>query len=241
MSRRSLRWNFTAAVALGGAVASCALCGCQDGPLYALKHVNPYFTMNQWPEDRAIGVTDHERRLELAGLADSIGRMPAERQRYWAGHLKKLMQHDPSAEMRRLAVSAAGKITATDPTAIIEQALDDDSIKVRMEACRALGRRADESSARLLAATVGSETNRDVRHAAMTALGNHRSPIAVDSLRMALNDGNPATRDLAIESLKGSTGKDYGDDPEVWIAALDGKPVEPKPTRMAERIRDLFY
>ena len=241
MSSRSLRWNFTAAVAIGGAAISCALCGCQDGPLYALKHANPYFTMKEWPADEAIGVTDHQRRQELVGLVGSVGQMPAARQRYWVGHLTKLVQHDPSAEMRRLAVSAAGKITAADPSGIIQQGLDDDSVKVRMEACRALGRRPGESAARLLAETAGSATNLDVRHAAMAALGNHENSVAVEALRLALNDDNPATRDLAMESLKGSTGKDYGDDPEVWIAALEGKPVEQQPTRLADQIRKLFY
>ncbi len=124
---------------------------------------------------------------------------------------------------------------------MIDKGLDDDSTKVRMEACQALGKRQGDDAARMLAATVGTETSDDVKHAALTALSNHKSQLAIDSLKIALSDRNPATRDLAVQSLKGATGKNYGDDPTVWIAALDGKkPTSQPPTRIADRIRNMF-
>lgn len=224
------------------AVSTVALLamGCQDGPLYGLKAANPYFTMNEWKKDEAIGVTDHQRRQQLADLAESIGTLPPDRQVYWTGHLRQMIEKDGSPEMRRLAVRAAGNVRDESAMALIEKGLDDESMKVRMEACESLGRRTGDDAIRMLAETLGTETDLDVRHAAMTALGNHESPIAIDSLRLALSDRNPATRSLAIESLRGSTGKNFGDDPNVWIAALDGKPVEEPATRIADRIRDFF-
>lgn len=225
---------------VGWVLVLASLAGCQDGPMYALKTVNPYFVMKEWREDSAIGITDHERRTQLQSLASSIGRLPAERQNYWSTHLEQLMESDPSAEMRRIAVQAAGNMTDGSAVAIIEKGLDDDIAKVRMEACRALAKRTDESSSRMLAAVIGTDTDADVKHAAMAALGNHRNAIATDSLRLALQNRNPATRDLAIRSLKGSTGKDYGSDPEVWIAALDGKPVEERPAGFTDRLRSFF-
>ncbi|MCH5373915.1 MAG: HEAT repeat domain-containing protein [Planctomycetes bacterium] len=214
--------------------------GCQDGPLYGLKVANPYFSMREWKRDEELGVTDHERRKQLARLAETIDRLPADRQQFWAGHLQKMLANDESAEMRRLVVQAAGRLN--DPAAIqmIETGLDDSSVKVRMEACRSLGMKSSDEAARLLAATIGTDTSQDVKHSAMTALANHKSQIAIDSLRLALQDRNPATRDLAMESLRSSTGKNYGDDPEVWIAALDGTPTEEAPIRFADRIRGMF-
>lgn len=221
-------------------LASCTLSGCQDGPLYALKTVNPYYSMGEWKRDQAIGVTDDQRRKELALLANSIHQLPADKQKFWAGHLEKLIENDDSPEMRRLAIKAAGRVN--DPSAItmIQKGLDDDSMKVRMEACTALGLLEGDDAARILAATVGTETSEDVKHAALTALANHKNQIAVDSLKIALADRNPATRSLAIESLKSSTGKNYGDDPAVWIAALEGKSTEEVPTKFAERVRGFF-
>ncbi len=216
----------------------CLLSGCQDGPLYALKKVNPYFTMREWRDDEAIGVTDHERRNQLADLAEQIGQMPTNRQVFWSKHLDKMLDNDTSPEMRRLAVNAAGNLKIADAMRLIEKGLDDDSIKVRMEACRALGKRSGEEAIRMLASTAGTEADEDVRHAALTAIGNHQGQLALDALKIALNHRNPATRDLAVQSLKRVTGKNYGDRPEVWIAALQGKKVEEQPTRIVEAIRN---
>ena len=146
--------------------------------------------------------------------------MPQNRQVFWSGHLNKILDTDPSSEMRRLAISAAGKLRTASALPLIEKGLDDESIKVRMEACRSLGRRREPHAAQLLAKTVGGESNQDVRHAAIAGLGKHKNRISMDSLGIALNDRNPATRDLAINSLRNVTGKDFGNNPERWIAAL---------------------
>lgn len=222
------------------ALVCCALSGCQDGPLYALKTANPYYSMGEWKRDAAIGVTDHERRKELALLAETIDQMPANKQQFWMGHLNQMIENDESPEMRRLAIRAAGRLRDPSAMAMLERGLDDDSVKVRMEACESLGRMTGEEAARTLAATVGTETSEDVRHAALEALASHKNQIAVDSLKIALSDRNPATRDLAVQSLKGATGKNYGEDPQVWIAALEGKPTQQVETRFAERVREIF-
>ncbi len=91
-------------------MVSCAMSGCQDGPLYALKAANPYYSMREWKHDEAIGVTDHERRRQLALLADTIDDLPADKQTFWAGHLEKMIENDESPEMRRLAIRAAGRL-----------------------------------------------------------------------------------------------------------------------------------
>lgn len=223
-------------------LAACAVSGCQDGPLYALKEANPYYRMGEWKRDEAIGITDHQRRAQLSTLAESIGELPAERQQYWAEHLSKILEHDESPEMRRLVMRAAGRLQDSSALDLIKRGLDDDSIKVRMEACRSLGIRDGDDPARLLATVVGTETDQNVKHAALRALANHKSPIAINSLKIALADRDPATRHVAVQSLKGSTDKDYGDDPKVWIAALEGNPpkVQEEPTKLADRIRSIF-
>ncbi|TWU03964.1 HEAT repeat domain-containing protein [Neorhodopirellula pilleata] len=220
-------WLLVPTVCLAGG----SFAGCHDGPLYALKHTNPYFTMQQWKSDEQIGVTDHRRREELISLAESMPTLPQDRQQYWSNHLTEIYNNDESAEMRRLAVLAAGKSSDGAMMGLIEKALDDENLKVRMESCRALGNRQDEQAARLLAATVGKSQDKDVRHAAIAALAQHSGPIAADSLKLALKDRNPATQALVIGSLRQSTGKDYGNDPETWIAALEGKDVPSQPSR----------
>ena len=92
----------------------------------------------------------------------------------------------------------------------------------------------------MLAETAGSTTDQDVRKAAFAALGKHKGSVATDALKIALEDRDPSTRDIAMRSLKTSTGKNYGDNPETWIAALQGKEVKEQPVRIAERIENLI-
>ena len=214
--------------------------GCQDGPLYALKVANPYYSLKEWRDEEIYGKTDHERWQELLRLSDSIPELAESEQARWVEQFSDILENDDSAEMRRVVVLAAGRLDSAESLSLLESGLNDVSTKVRMEACRSLGHRDDEEAIRLLASTFGRESNQDVKNAAVIALASHTSEVAIDSLRLALTDRNPATRVLAVESLKQSTGKNYGDDPQEWIAALDGQPVAEEPVRFADRIMDLF-
>lgn len=177
--------------------------------------------MMEWKEDRAFGVTDYQRHSELQKLAAEIGGMPAKEQNYWFKHLGRIMNNDPSPEMRRLAIQAASRLRQPDSLALIESGLDDDSLKVQMAACTALGRRSEAKAAQLLASVVGTTPELDVKNSAIAALGNHKSQVAIDTLRVVLEDLDPATTELAMSSLRGVTGKNVGNDPKQWIAAID--------------------
>jgi HEAT repeat protein len=118
---------------------------------------------------------------------------------------------------------AASQIKTPGAMELIEQGLDDENLKVQMEACRSLGKRREPEAARLLASTLGTTTEVDVKNSAILALGKHKGDIPVDSLRVVLDDQDPATIDLAMKSLRGVMGKDYGNDPKQWIAAIDNQ------------------
>lgn len=209
---------------LSGAIVA-VLCftaaGCHDGPLYGLKTVNPYFVMREWKRDRALGVTDHERREELQSLAGQIGGMNQKDQKFWEEHLQKIITNDPSPEMRRLSVLAASRLKTPGALDLIRTGLEDDSVKVQMESCRSLGKRPEPEAARLLAQTLGTTSEQDIKNSAIAALGKHQGNIPVDSLRLVLDETDPATVHLAMSSLRGVMKTDYGNDPKQWIAAID--------------------
>ncbi len=234
-TNRTKRWP---SWLLCGAMSTAA--GCHDGPMYGLKVINPYYSLKEWREDEKLGVTDHTRRSELAKLERALPSLEPPRQAYWLEHCQKIMDHDASPEMRRLAVKAAGQLDQEAANEIIRQGLGDDSMKVRMAVCETLGNRRDDEAVRLLAETAGTTTDVDVRHAAFAALGQHQNPVATDALRIALDDRNPATRALAVKSLRRNTGKNYGDDPQQWIAALKGEDIPEQPTRIADRAQEFF-
>ena len=222
------------------ALQSILITGCQDGPMYALKVANPYYSLKEWREEKAYGTTDYDKWQELLDVSQSIGSLSASEQDRWVEQFAEILADDQSAEMRRLVLVAAGRLEGTESLELIETGLNDVSTKVRMEACRSLGIRGDKESLQLLATAFGTETNQDVKNAAVVALASFSDQVAIDSLRIALTDRNPATRSIAVQSLKASTGKNYGDQPSQWIAALDGQPAEEEPVRFADRLWDLF-
>ena len=235
-ARRTRQWVLFTVVSSGLLAAA----GCQDGPLYALKVANPYYSMKQWKEDEKYGLTDHVRRQEITKLVDSMPKLPKPRQAYWLGQLSQIMENDESPEMRRIAVMAAGQLN--DPIAdnIVREGFKDESVKVRLACCQTLGNRSDPEATRMLAETAGSVTDQDVRQAAFAALGKHKGPVATDALKIALEDRNPATRGIVMSSLRTTTGKNYGNDPDVWIAAMQGKPAEEQPVRFADQVQKMF-
>ena len=239
-TNKNNRSALTAVVFAISASSFVLLSGCHDGPLYGLKVVNPYYSMKQWKEDEKYGLTDHQRREELSKLVTSMPRLSKQRQAYWLDQHNKIMEHDESPEMRRIAVMAAGQLNDATADNIVREGLKDESVKVRMACCETLGNRTDAEATRMLAEAAGSSTDQDVRKAAFVALGKHKGPLATDALKLALEDRDPATQDIAMSSLRKSTGKNYGSDPEVWIAALQGKEVAEQPVRFAERIENLI-
>jgi len=226
------------AIGVTGLMVSAS--GCHDGPLYGLKVINPYYSQKQWKEDEKYGITDYKRRKELEKLVGTMPRLNKDRQAYWLQNLDQIMEHDESPEMRRLAVMAAGQLNDAMADNIVREGLTDESTKVRMACCETLASRNDAEATRMLAETAGSTTDQDVRKAAFAALGKHKGPVATDALKIALEDRDPATRGIAMRSLRRTTGKNFGDDPEVWIAALEGKAVEQQPVRFAERVENLI-
>lgn len=206
----------------GGAllVLACAA-GCHDGPLFALKRINPYYTQYEWAADEALGPSDATRSAELDRVVASIESMSASEQRRWVGEMEKLVEHDASPHMRGQAVRAAGRASVPEALEVIKTGMKDDHFKVRMIACTALASRSEPEATRLLAECVSSDTSKDVRLAAIQSLGSHRGSQATDALKLALEESDLAYRHASIASLRQITGRDVGSEPEAWVALLE--------------------
>ena len=77
-----------------------------------------------------------------------------------------------------------------------------------------------------------------MRLAAAEALGNIKSPDAIQALTVALDDRDPAMQYAGVQSMKSITGKDYGGNVQTWrqVAAGQTPPPIPAPS-IAERMR----
>ncbi|WP_164102503.1 HEAT repeat domain-containing protein [Candidatus Laterigemmans baculatus] len=198
-----------------------AASGCQDGPMFAIKKANPYYSSYEWAADEAIGPTDATREAELRELAGAIDDMSPAEQRRWLEHLANILQYDPSPHMRCQAVHAAALATVPEAISVLETGTQDDHAKVRIASCDALALRTETEATRLLAESVNSETNKDVRLAAIKSLGSHQGSQATDALKLALQEPELAYQHASIASLRQITGRDVGNEPEAWVAMLE--------------------
>lgn len=118
--------------------------------------------------------------------------------------------------IRAEMVLTLGAIKSPTARQALLAAGQDPNSRVRMAVCKAWAGIADEAASSELARIVSSDTDQEVRFAAVRALGKAGGPHAVPALGTALEDRDPAMQYLAMESLQDVSGEDYGHDARLW-------------------------
>lgn len=208
--------------------------GCLDGPLFALKKMNPYFR-REWAKDVAIGPTYYERIEELRLLKTQLASMSEEEQSKWLVHLDAIVKHDPSPEMRREAVLALGSVRSEQSVSIIQFAANDNAAKVRMAVCKAIANQSETAAYPILQKMLKDEDEDGVQKEAVLALGNFNSTESKGMLTAVLQEKSPAMQFVATEALGKSTGLHYGGDVAKWKSYLAGEAPEDTPPSIADR------
>lgn len=160
--------------------------------------------------------------------------LPQERRRAWQESVKKAGtpeermalaarlrtefagEQDPF--MRREILRLVAKLDVTTATEIAKSAVNDPEESVRWEACRVLGRVGGAEAVAILAEVARREASSDVKQAAIKALGSFKNANAIPVLAEFLDERDPATQYLAMQSLREVTGKDFGSDVRRWQA-----------------------
>ena len=219
------------AVALGLSSAS----GCTDGPFYQMKKMNPYFQA-QWKKDRELAPTFTDRLAELDLLKNQLDGMPESEQQQWAEQLARIIQHDPSGEMRARAVATIAKLPSPSAITALNFASGDEVEKVRLAACRAWKQRGDAAARDMLLSLAKQDESTSVRQAAIDGLSVFSGDDVNATLTQLLSDRSPAIQFQVAQSLKKSTGRDYGGDFNAWKQFMAGEDVpEPPQPSLAER------
>jgi HEAT repeat protein len=199
-----------------------------------------------WPwtpeVDDAVGITTPAQRLnamtEMAAKADK--QSPAEQERV-SGDLAKQIQDEQDPMIRRHIVRTLGHFNTASATAVLQAAIADSDSSVRIAACEAWGRRGGQEGAERLTGLLTSDTNLDVRLAAARAIGETHEKAALQPLAEALSDGDPAIQYRVVGALKQISGKDYGNDVNLWKAYARGEnPTPPAGPSIAQRLKNLF-
>jgi hypothetical protein len=158
-------------------------------------------------------------------------------QRQLTDQLARQIQVEPDPLVREAVVKVIAEYKTPIAQQVLEAALSDENEAVRIECCRALGRRAEAVSVNSLGNALRSDKSKDVKMAAADALGKIKSPEAIKALGMALDDRDPAMQFAGVQAMKSATGKDYGPDVQAWRQVAAGTPPAEYTPSVAERIR----
>jgi hypothetical protein len=213
------------------------LSGCGERPFINYGIVDPW-ARRSWQEDERFGPTYYTKREELRDLRKSLDRAsPAEQERM-AVELAARLEAEEHPVLRGDILRTLAKLPSPVAAEAIRQATADPDPDVRIIACAAWGERGGAEARQALTQVLGSDTDNDVRIAATRELGRFKNdPEAMQALKLALNENDPAMQFRAVESLKNMSGRDYGSDLVAWKEYVDGgNPKEPPAASIAERI-----
>jgi HEAT repeat protein len=203
-----------------------------------------------WPFPERELTSYHTPGMRVDAIADFATRstgVDSPEQRQITDQLARQMQVEPDPLVRQAVAGAIAEYHTPMAQQVLEAGLADENDAVRVACCRALGRRAaagisdpGSNSVAGLTNVMRSDKEMDVRLAAAEALGNIKSPEAIQALAFALDDRDPAMQYVGVKSMKSITGKDYGPDVNAWRQVVAGEtPSPPRAPSVAERLRNV--
>lgn len=222
-------------------LAALAATGCGERPFAEYGLADPW-SRKSWAEDEKYGPTYYTKRNELRAKRKSMGWMKPEERERVAIELAERLREEKHPVLRTEIIRALAMVKSDIALESLRAAATDADPDVRVVACEALGERGDPAACQALAQVLGSDTDPDVRLAATRELGKFKNDReAMQALRLALDENNPALQFRAVQSLKDMTGKDYGADMIAWKEFVDGgNPPDPPPATIAERLKKWY-
>lgn len=222
-------------------LGSAAAIGCGERPFQDYGIVDPW-SRKAWKEDEKYGPTYYTKRDELRAKRKSMRWMKPEEQERVAVELAERLKEEQHPVLRSEIIRSLATVKTDVALEALRVGATDTDPDVRVVACEALGERGDEQACQALAGVLGSDTDSDVRLAATRELGRFKnSREAMQALRIALDENNPALQFRAVQSLKDTTGRDYGADMIAWKEYVDGgNPPEPPAASIAERLKSWY-
>jgi len=191
-------------------------------------------------ERERYGATADQRIAELKADAERAKKEGSQAIGAFSERLTTVMleEHDPRVRNAILDVAAA--LDSPAAVAICKGALEDPDERVRSKACEVQGKRGGPEAVNLLAVRFDSDASIDVRLKALKELGKLRDESAIPVLARALENADPAVQYRAVAALKEVSGRDLGDDVNLWRTwAADPKAPGTEWT-IAEGFRSLY-
>lgn len=182
-----------------------------------------------------------QRVEQLDDLARSAKKKTPEEQDEIVSKLAQEIRGELDPLIRRRMIHTLAEYDRPAAESVVVAALQDPEPEVRIEACHALGRRGGAEASRRLVETLGADTDKDVRLAALRELGDSGDIYAVSAVGKALEDSDPALQHGAVVALEKLTNEDFGDDVNAWLAYVQGEHPEPRQPSLVERIQRALF
>lgn len=199
--------------------------GCANGPLSDFAALNPF--LRESDAGGRYGPTPGQQVEAIQEVAANARRLSQDEQARVAEDLARRLFNEPDALLREQLVAALAPVQTPAAYDALRRALHDKDPQVRLKAVEAWAERPVAEAVPVLAETLASDTDLDIRLAATRALGRFRDPAAVRPLSVALDDSDPALQYRAVESLRDITGRDFGSDLATWRRFARGEVVDP--------------
>ena len=193
--------------------------GCQSA---APSFIKDLFAVDDTSYKAQYGQTPTQRVEELRALAVNAGSLSPQQQGFAAEKLGAEVETEGDPMIRRELVATLGAFAGQQSVPALHAAMTDPEAVVRAAGCEAWAQRTTEESYAVLAHTMSTDSNAEVRQAATKALANFKSPDAMRTLASALDDKDPATQLLAMRSLESATGQNLGNSVTKWREFVTG-------------------
>lgn len=190
------------------------LAGCQSGPL------SSWFFAQQ---DRTTYQTPRMRMDEALAMGDQANGEDTPDQQQLVVDLARKIQTEPDPLVRESIVKAVAGFRTPLASQVLTAGLQDSAPLVRRRCCTVIGERGDATLATALAETAQNDSDLDVRIEAVRALGGMPSPETNTALIAAMEANDPAIQFAAVQSMKQTTGKDFGGDVRAYLAYAKGE------------------
>ncbi len=172
-------------------------------------------------------VAPSERVAQLRALARQ-GLSPGADPQHVSAQLEAAYRQEADPLIRQEIVRLLAPYQSPAAESALRSAVRDADADVRVAACQVWGQRKGPTAIAVLGEVVRSDTDLDVRQAAVKALGQTRDPSAVAALAPALDDRDPAMQYLAVTALRQTSGRDFGNDVNLWRQYVRGELKEPQ-------------
>lgn len=201
--------------------------GCAEGPFWKAGAYLPW-VQAKWRAEEQIAETIHAKRAKFRDLARSANQLSEPEKDQAVAQIMQSLDANRIDQLRVDAAYALGELNIQSAENALIKLLEDSESEVRMAAVEALSLRGTSSAGQELIRLVRSESDDDVRSAALRNLAKYPGDATVMVLAEILEEPKPALQYVACKSLAKVTNQEIGLSVPKWKSYLASKGIQPR-------------